>query len=176
MSRRTFIDNVVNLVIEKCLVRHLPLILTPNLVGRFSDDKIQELAAESQDTQAYRAQLTQEAESLRHGLEKCRKWTPRAKASKAKLTTVDEAQPSKRAATPSLTEGLKPLSFGSPNSKPIHFTGGVFGYSSAASFNPQPTASSFGSFGGSSVESSTLQFRAFKDLDKGFGFQFNGSP
>lgn len=85
MSRRTFTDNIINLAVERSLVRHLPDIFSPSTVGQLTDEKIQELAAESEHTQAHRVQLTQEIATLRQGLEKCRKWKPRNGTSQAAI-------------------------------------------------------------------------------------------
>ncbi|CEJ93631.1 hypothetical protein VHEMI09208 [[Torrubiella] hemipterigena] len=78
MSRRTYTDNIINLAVERCLVYDLPNLFSPLKVGQLTDEKIMELAAESQDAQAQRAQLTQEVATLRKGLEKCRRWRPRS--------------------------------------------------------------------------------------------------
>ncbi|OHW99984.1 dynamin family protein [Colletotrichum incanum] len=49
MALRTFTDNLVNLVIESCLIRELPSILTPRDVNLMSEARLAELAAESEE-------------------------------------------------------------------------------------------------------------------------------
>lgn len=78
MSRRTFTDNIINLVVESCLIRDLPDILTPTQVDKMEEQKIRELAAEGEDDQIHRDQLQEESKVLREGLEQCRKFKPRS--------------------------------------------------------------------------------------------------
>ncbi|KAM0325471.1 hypothetical protein ACHAQA_007458 [Verticillium albo-atrum] len=77
MSLRTFTDNLINLGIERCLVRQLPGILTPRLVTAMSDASLSELAAETEDVRIRRAQLQTDIELLKKGLEQCRRYRPR---------------------------------------------------------------------------------------------------
>ncbi|KAF4971540.1 hypothetical protein FZEAL_9824 [Fusarium zealandicum] len=77
MSRRTFTDNVINLAIESCLVCEIPDILTPTQVDRMSKERLQELAAESDDTSSRRENLQEEVDVLRQGLAQCRRYRPR---------------------------------------------------------------------------------------------------
>jgi GTPase SAR1 family protein len=77
MARRTFTNNMANLAIEKCLVRHLPEILTPTRVGDMDDKELKEIAAESESVHTRRKQLEEEIATLREGLEKCKRWRPR---------------------------------------------------------------------------------------------------
>lgn len=83
MSRRTFTDNIINLAVESCLVRHLPTILTPTQVGEMDDEEIKQLANESEDTKSRRIQLSREVTILKQGLDKCRRWRPRAETIKS---------------------------------------------------------------------------------------------
>lgn len=77
MSRRTFTDNVINLAIENCLICDIPDILTPLQVDRMTEERLQELAAESDDTTSRRATLQEEVGILRQGLTQCRRYRPR---------------------------------------------------------------------------------------------------
>ncbi|KAF6514656.1 hypothetical protein HZS61_005790 [Fusarium oxysporum f. sp. conglutinans] len=67
-SRRTFTENVINLAIESCLVCELPNILTPSMVHGMSNERLQELVAESEETICRRKALEDEIEVLRKGL------------------------------------------------------------------------------------------------------------
>ncbi|KJZ73242.1 hypothetical protein HIM_07439 [Hirsutella minnesotensis 3608] len=77
LCRQTFTENVLNLVVESCLVRDIPNILTPTEVGLMSAERLNELAAESEDAQSRREQLGTEIDILRQGLEQCRRYKPR---------------------------------------------------------------------------------------------------
>ncbi|KAF4964584.1 hypothetical protein FSARC_7490 [Fusarium sarcochroum] len=77
MARRTFTDNVTNLAIESCLVCDMPDILTPTQVDRMSKERLQELAAETDETLSRRKHLQEEVEILRKGLDQCRRYRPR---------------------------------------------------------------------------------------------------
>lgn len=77
MCQRTFIDNVLNLAIESCLVRHIPEILTPKIVDSMNLERLRELAAESETTTARRQILQDELKVLRQGLSQCRRYRPR---------------------------------------------------------------------------------------------------
>lgn len=77
MSRRSFTDNIINLAIESCLIYDIPDILTPSKVDAMHPDQLDELAAESEDTQLRRSHLKAEIEILEKGLEQCRKYRPR---------------------------------------------------------------------------------------------------
>lgn len=83
MSRRTFTDNVINLAIESCLIRDLPNILTPALVGKMDEQQLGELAAEPERAQSHREQLRREIDVLQQGLELCRKCRPRGVTGKS---------------------------------------------------------------------------------------------
>ncbi|KAF5725082.1 interferon-induced GTP-binding Mx [Fusarium mundagurra] len=76
-SRRTFTENVINLAIESCLIRELPNILTPSMVCGMSNERLQELVAESEETICRQKALEAEIELLRKGLAICRRYQPR---------------------------------------------------------------------------------------------------
>jgi len=73
MSLRTFIDNIINLAAESCLVRDIPTILTPMKVDAMSANTLEELASESEEVQIQRRRLEDEVKILREGLRKCQR-------------------------------------------------------------------------------------------------------
>ncbi|OAA55468.1 Dynamin, GTPase domain protein [Cordyceps fumosorosea ARSEF 2679] len=77
ISRRTFLDNVTNLAVEGCLIQHLPSIFTSKQVAAMDESELHKLASESGDVQSRRDQLSQEIDSLKKGMEQCRRWRPR---------------------------------------------------------------------------------------------------
>lgn len=77
MALRTFTENVINLVIENCLLTDLPKILTPRKVDRMSEDTLKELALESEEVRTEREILQKETKLLRDGLRKCQRNRPR---------------------------------------------------------------------------------------------------
>ncbi|KAK1993226.1 hypothetical protein LX36DRAFT_586805 [Colletotrichum falcatum] len=82
MALRTFTENLVNLVVESCLIRELPSILTPKDVNRMSDARLAELAAESEEARQRRSQLQHHVTLLKKGLEQCRRYKPRVAVGK----------------------------------------------------------------------------------------------
>ncbi|KAF4472476.1 interferon-regulated resistance GTP-binding [Fusarium albosuccineum] len=96
MSRRTFTDNVINLAIESCLVCDVPEILTPTAVDRMSRERLQELAAESEDTTSRRKNLQEEVDILRQGLAQCRRYRPRTITAPLSTVPVVRAPPLER--------------------------------------------------------------------------------
>ncbi|KAJ4147137.1 hypothetical protein LMH87_001684 [Akanthomyces muscarius] len=77
ISRRTFLDNVTNLAVEGCLIQQLPSIFTSKQVAAMDESTLNKLASESSNVKSRRDQLSQEIESLKTGLEQCRRWRPR---------------------------------------------------------------------------------------------------
>jgi len=71
MSSRAFIENVINLAVESCLVRDIPAILTPKRVDQMDSETLKELASESEDVHAERTQLQRQVNILREGLRRC---------------------------------------------------------------------------------------------------------
>ncbi|KAK6208506.1 interferon-induced GTP-binding protein Mx [Colletotrichum tabaci] len=80
MALQTFTDNLTNLAIESCLIQELPGIFTARLVNDMDNDKLAELAAETEETREHRALLREEIKQLTQGLEQCRRYKPRAAA------------------------------------------------------------------------------------------------
>ncbi|TRX93943.1 hypothetical protein FHL15_005021 [Xylaria flabelliformis] len=77
ISLGTFAQNVVNLVAENCLVSDLHTILTPSIVVRLNEERLKELASESDEVRGKRKTLQHEIGILREGLMKCRRSRPR---------------------------------------------------------------------------------------------------
>jgi hypothetical protein len=73
MSLRTFIDNLINLAVESCLVRDLPNILDPMEVHKLGPETVEELASESAEVRSQRWRLKNEVDILREGLRKCQR-------------------------------------------------------------------------------------------------------
>ncbi|KAK2020907.1 hypothetical protein LX32DRAFT_678049 [Colletotrichum zoysiae] len=122
MSLRTFTDNLNNLVIESCLIQDLPAIFTPKLVNRMDDEKLAELAAESEEVQAYRSQLREDIKLLKQGLQQCRRYrirgAPKARPP-ARVTPQTPPRPltAVRPPTPPSSAGSTPASSPSPSEK-----------------------------------------------------------
>jgi hypothetical protein len=77
MSLRTFVDNVINLAVESCLVRDIPDVLTPRKVGEMNSDRLKQLASESEELQERRQTLQEQVDILRDALRVCNKLKPR---------------------------------------------------------------------------------------------------
>lgn len=71
MALRTFIDNVINLAVESCLVSDIPNILAPTKVNGMSPERLIKLAAETEEVQSERQLLEEQANLLREALSKC---------------------------------------------------------------------------------------------------------
>jgi hypothetical protein len=77
MSLKTYVDNIINLAIESCLVHDLTTILTPTKVDGMDSERLQYLVSETEDLQRQRQDLQQEVTILREGLRKCQRHRPR---------------------------------------------------------------------------------------------------
>lgn len=77
MSLRTFTENVINLAVENCLICDIPTILTPAKVDQMSENRLRELAAESNEVLSERKTLQAQVDILRDGLQKCERHRPR---------------------------------------------------------------------------------------------------
>ncbi|GAW18677.1 hypothetical protein ANO14919_081580 [Xylariales sp. No.14919] len=77
ISIKTFAQNVVNLAAENCLISDIHAILTPSKVIRMSEERLRELASESEDVQGKRRTLRHEVGILRSGLVICQQSHPR---------------------------------------------------------------------------------------------------
>jgi hypothetical protein len=77
MSLRTFTENVINLAVENCLISDIPEILTPKKVDQMNEDKLRELASESQEVRLDREILINQSNILKKGLRTCQQYGPR---------------------------------------------------------------------------------------------------
>ncbi|KXJ87880.1 P-loop containing nucleoside triphosphate hydrolase protein [Microdochium bolleyi] len=64
ISIYSFVNNVIVLALENCLIRKLPSIITTAVVSKMSDDELRLLASESVGAQADRAELKKDIEML----------------------------------------------------------------------------------------------------------------
>lgn len=71
MSRHTFIENVINLAVENCLIDDIPRILTPTVVSQMTEETLRDLASESDDILSKRTFLQEQVRLLREGLKIC---------------------------------------------------------------------------------------------------------
>ncbi|KAF6825269.1 dynamin family protein [Colletotrichum plurivorum] len=92
MALRTFTDNLINLALESCLIQELPGILTPKAVSGMDDERLAELAAESEETRARRTQLQTDIKLLKQGLDQCRRYRPRVVTSAKRSTSSVKQQ------------------------------------------------------------------------------------
>ncbi|VBB78393.1 Putative Protein similar to dynamin GTPase [Podospora comata] len=72
-----FIDNVVVLGLENCLLRHLPTILDPDMVPNMTDEDVEKVAAESRPVRQEREELQVQLTKLQSGHAACRAFQPR---------------------------------------------------------------------------------------------------
>ncbi|RYC63859.1 hypothetical protein CHU98_g2351 [Xylaria longipes] len=76
ISLQTFAQNVVNLAVENYLISDLHNILTPRTVFRMSEERLKELASESEEVLSKRQALQDEIDMLRSGLRICQRSRP----------------------------------------------------------------------------------------------------
>ena len=77
MARKIFTDNVANLALESCLIRHIPTIMSTRKVDGMSLDELEALAAESEEVRKHRLDIQEEVKILEEGLRKCKRHKPR---------------------------------------------------------------------------------------------------
>ena len=77
MCLRTFTENVVTLGAEICLIRHVPGIFEPTMVGNMSDAEVSAMGAETAAVQAERQKLEKDLQVLESGLRECKRFKPR---------------------------------------------------------------------------------------------------
>ncbi|KAK8015118.1 hypothetical protein PG990_008414 [Apiospora arundinis] len=77
MALRTFIDNIMILAIENCLVQDIPSIFTTEMVSQMDDAELDRLASESEDIRDERVQLQKEHDALKEGLKHCNRYQER---------------------------------------------------------------------------------------------------
>lgn len=71
MSLHTFIDNVINLAVENCLICDISSILTPKGVSQMTEETLRDLASESDEVLSKREVLQEQVRLLRDGLQIC---------------------------------------------------------------------------------------------------------
>ncbi|KAK3374524.1 hypothetical protein B0T24DRAFT_626798 [Lasiosphaeria ovina] len=111
MSLRTFVDNVMILALENCLVSEIPDILTADKVHDMSDEVVLKLASESAQVLREREELETQLGKLQKGLRACQVHRPRVSAellpdlpSSVDLTLRLSSTPRGRRAVTSLPE------------------------------------------------------------------------
>ncbi|KAM0807103.1 putative GED domain-containing protein [Seiridium cardinale] len=77
ISLRTFTENMVILAIENCLIEDLPHLFTSEKVNQMENEELEQLAAETEELRLERAQVKEEHDSLKKGLEFCSKYRKR---------------------------------------------------------------------------------------------------
>lgn len=73
VALKTFVDNVSIQVVEGVLIGDIWSILSPTDVGQMSPTLVTKIAAEHTESQALRQQLGRKLETLRKGMETCRR-------------------------------------------------------------------------------------------------------
>ncbi|VUC30845.1 unnamed protein product [Clonostachys rosea] len=81
-ARGTFAVNVINLAIERCLISGIPKIFTATQVSQMSKERLDELAAETDDIQNRRELLACDIKVLESAFSLCQRYRPRAVTSK----------------------------------------------------------------------------------------------
>ncbi|KAK3905958.1 P-loop containing nucleoside triphosphate hydrolase protein [Staphylotrichum tortipilum] len=94
MFRETFIENVINLAVESCLVHHIPGILTTGKVDQMNITQLTELVSESEDIRVRRTNLEAEVIVLEEGLRMCERHRPKSLAKTGSNSTTASNNPS----------------------------------------------------------------------------------
>ncbi|KAL1870870.1 hypothetical protein Daus18300_004959 [Diaporthe australafricana] len=89
MSRRTFIENVINLAVENCLICDIPNILTPKKVNHMTEETLRDLVSESEEVLLKREVLQEQAKTLREGLRICQQHRRRDIAAPSTFARTD---------------------------------------------------------------------------------------
>lgn len=71
MSLHNFVTNVINLAAESCLILDIPSILGVETIAAIPDDRLREIAAESEASRKERQRLDNEIAILRRALQRC---------------------------------------------------------------------------------------------------------
>ncbi|CAG9974930.1 unnamed protein product [Clonostachys byssicola] len=86
-ARGTFAVNVINLAIERCLISGIPNIFTATKVSQMSKERLDELAAETDDIQNRREVLDSDIKALERAFSLCQRYRPRT------VTTLPSTPP-----------------------------------------------------------------------------------
>ncbi|KAK3612992.1 hypothetical protein LTR56_027569, partial [Elasticomyces elasticus] len=73
VARKTFVDNVCRQVIERHLLRSLPMMFSPETVASYSDEEMKQIAGEGESTISKRRQLRVMHENLMAGFRDLRR-------------------------------------------------------------------------------------------------------
>ena len=84
VALETFIDNVVVLGVEPCLLSKLEAMFTSETVVQMDDDTLNLVGGESEEMQSEREELNRQLETLDDSLKRCRRHTSRLNRSQAK--------------------------------------------------------------------------------------------
>jgi GTP-binding protein EngB required for normal cell division len=84
VALETFIDNVVVLGVESCLLSKLEAMFTSETVVQMDDDTMNLVGGESEEMQSEREELNRQLETLDDSLKRCRRHTSRLNRSQAK--------------------------------------------------------------------------------------------
>ena len=84
VALETFIDNVVVLGVESCLLSKLEAMFTSETVVQMDDDTLNLVGGESEEMQSEREELNRQLETLDDSLKRCRRHTSRLNRSQAK--------------------------------------------------------------------------------------------
>jgi uncharacterized coiled-coil DUF342 family protein len=77
MSIWTFTENVINLAVEHCLIYHISDIFTTGKVCEMSDDRLKQLAEESEELRQERESIHRHIKDLKEALDMIRRHRPR---------------------------------------------------------------------------------------------------
>jgi hypothetical protein len=81
----TFVDNVAALVIDNCLMNSLPHLLSPLVVQKWDDDRLQLIGGETEEVARDRTKQLEKLEILNSGLASCQKFIFRYPKGKSKI-------------------------------------------------------------------------------------------
>ncbi|KAI1467549.1 P-loop containing nucleoside triphosphate hydrolase protein [Daldinia caldariorum] len=145
MSLRTFVDNVVVLAVENCLISDLPSILTTAKINEMEDSELERLASESPEVETERNELQSEYEALQKGLRICNKFKERKTTAMHSILVKSEV-PAKTTNAPNTPSNPQAAPASYPQqTPPVLFRG--FGEQNLAS-QPQSSFPSSMTFGG----------------------------
>ncbi|KAH7024589.1 P-loop containing nucleoside triphosphate hydrolase protein [Microdochium trichocladiopsis] len=81
MCNRTFVDNVIILAVENCLIRQLPFLMTAEMVSTMNDDELRLLASEAPGVRLEREETRAQLQALEQAAKVLRPFRPRKQRS-----------------------------------------------------------------------------------------------